>query len=122
MIQRLLTGLSDRFKSQYLSPLLKLLKLEAAICYLQGIKCAHRMVVLTCLLVCAITLIGAGMVLVPLALLLFAPWEPVTKVIVGVCIGAAYLIVPAVALILLLSEKRWMRLTGAAGLLQKLLD
>ena len=122
MIQRLLTGLADRFRSKYLRPLLKLLTLEVAICYLQGIKCAHRMVLLTCMLVCAITLIGAGMVLVPLALLLFAPWEPVTKVIVGVCVGAAYLIVPAIALILLLSEKRWMRLTGASGLLQKLLD
>jgi hypothetical protein len=41
---------------------------------------------------------------------------------VGIIIGAMYLIVPAVALVSLLSEKRWMRLTGATEVLRKLVD
>jgi len=60
--------------------------------------------------------------MIALALLLFMPWEPTTKAVVGTIIGAIYLLVPAVALISLLSEKRWMRLTGASDVLRNLVD
>jgi hypothetical protein len=112
----------DWLRSTYLEPSLKMLKLRAAIYYLEGVKGAHRILILICLLVFLITLIGAGLVMVPLALLLFMPWEPTTKAVVGIIIGAIYLLVPAVALISLLSEKRWMRLTGATDVLRKLAD
>lgn len=112
----------DWLRSTYLDPSLKLLKLRAATYYLEGVKGAHRILILICLLVFVITLIGAGLVIIPLALLLFMPWEPSTKAVVGIVIGAIYLLVPAVALISLLSEKRWMRLTGATEVLRKLAD
>ena len=73
-------------------------------------------------IVFVITLAGAGILLVPLALLLFAPWEPATKAMVGISIGAVLVLVPAVALTMLLSEKRWMRLTGATALLRNLAE
>jgi hypothetical protein len=112
----------DWFRTTYLEPSLKMLKLRAAIYYLEGVKGARRILILICLLVFVITLIGAGLVMIPLALLLFMPWEPTTKAIVGIIIGAIYLLVPAIALISLLSEKRWMRLTGATDVLRKLAD
>jgi hypothetical protein len=112
----------DWLRSTYVEPSLKMLRLRAAIYYLEGVKGAHRILVLICLLVFVITLIGAGLVMVPLALLLFMPWEPTTKAVVGIIIGAIYLLVPAAALISLLSEKRWMRLTGATDVLRKLVD
>lgn len=118
----LFQGMFDWLRSTYLEPSLKLLKLRAAIYYLEGVKGAHRILILICLLVFVITLIGAGLVMLPLALLMFMPWEPVTKAVVGIVIGALYLLVPAVALISLLSEKRWMRLTGANDVLRKLVD
>ena len=112
----------DWLRSTYLEPSLKMLKLRVAIYYLEGVRGAHRILMLICLLVFVITLIGAGLVMVPVALLLFMPWEPTTKAVVGIIIGAIYLLVPAVALISLLSEKRWMRLTGATEVLRKLAD
>ena len=112
----------DWLKSTYLDPSLKMLKLRAAIYYLEGVMGARRILVLICLLVFVITLIGAGLVIIPLALLLFTSWEPSTKALVGVIIGAIYLLVPVITLISLLSEKRWMRLTGATDLLRKLVD
>jgi hypothetical protein len=115
-------GILDWLKSTYLEPTLKLLKLRAAIYYLEGVKGARRILILVCLLVFVITLIGAGLVIIPLALLLFMPWEPTTKAIVGIVIGAIYLLVPVVALIPLLSQKRWMRVTGATEVLRKLVD
>jgi len=110
----------DWIKSSYIEPSLKVVKLRAAIYYLEGVKGAHRILILACMLVFVITLIGAGLVMVPLALLIFMPWEPVTKAVVGIVIGAVYLLVPSVALITLLSEKRWMRLSGATEVLRKL--
>jgi hypothetical protein len=49
------------------------------------------------------------------------PWEPATKAVVGIIIGAIYPLVPAIALISLLSENRWMRLTGATDVLRRLI-
>jgi hypothetical protein len=109
-------GILDWLKSTYLEPTIKMFKL------LEGIKGARRILILLCLLVFVITLIGAGLVIIPLALLLFMPWEPSTKAIVGIVIGAIYLLVPVVALIPLLSQKRWMRVTGANDVLRKLVD
>jgi len=120
MINSLFQGMFDWLNSTYIEPSLKVLKLRAAIYYLEGVKGAHRILILVCVLVFVITLIGAGLVMVPLALLLFMPWEPTTKAVVGIVIGAVYLMVPAAALISLLSEKRWMRLTGATEVLRKL--
>jgi hypothetical protein len=107
-------------KSTYFEPMLKLLNLQAAIYYVEGVKGAHRILIMISLVAFAITMIGAGLVMIPLALLIFMPWEPATKAVVGIVIGAVYLLVPAVALISLLSEKRWMRLTGASDALRKL--
>ena len=108
--------------STYLKPSLKMLKIRAAIYYLEGVKSAHHILIITCLLVFMITLLGAGLVLIPLALFFFMPWEPVTKGMVGIIIGMIYLLVAVVTLFSLLSEKRWRRLTGANDVLRKLMD
>jgi O-antigen/teichoic acid export membrane protein len=99
-----------------------MLKLRVAIYYLEGVKGAHRILILTCLTVFMITLIGASLVMIPVSLLFFMPWEPITKAVVGIVIGAIYLIIAVITLISLLSEKRWMRLTGANDVLRKLVD
>ena len=122
MTSSLFQGLFGWFKSTYLGPSIKMLKLRAAMYYLELVKGAHRVLMLICVLVFVITLIGAGLVMVPVALLLFMPWDPITKAVVGIVVGAVYLLVPTVALFTLLSEKRWMRLTGATDMLRKLVD
>ncbi len=122
MINSFIQGLLKWLRSTYLEPSLRMLKLRSAIYYLEGVKGAHRILILICMLVFVITLIGAGLIVIPVALLLFMPWEPTTKAVVGIIIGSIYLLVPAVALISLLSEKRWMRLTGATDILRKLVD
>lgn len=121
-VNALFQGFFDWLKRTYLEPTIQILKVRAAILYLEGVKSARQILILICLLVFVITLIGAGLVLIPLALLLFMPWAPETKAIVGLVIGFLYLLIPSVALISLLSEKRWMKLTGANNVLKKLLD
>ena len=112
----------DKLRKAYLDPLIRTFKARAAVVYLEGIKGARRILILFCLLIFIITLIGAGFVLIPLALLLFMPWEPQTKAIVGIAIGAVYLLVPLAGIGFVLSEKRWMAVTGARDTLNKLME
>ena len=114
--------LIDWLKKTYLAPLTRMLKAQAAVVYLEAIKGARRVLILLCLMIFTITLIGAGLVLIPLALLLFMPWEPQTKAIVGIAVGAVYLLVPLAAMLPALSEKRWMAVTGAEDTVKNLLE
>lgn len=106
----------------YLEPSLELAKVKGAIYYLQAIKAARRVVILICLLLFVVTMIGAGLVLIPLALILWAPWPLETKVIVGVVVGGLYLFVPVISIAILLSQKRWMRMTGADAIVRDILS
>lgn len=115
-------ALVERARKEYLDPLIRMAKVYAARMCLEGIKVSRRIAILFCLLIFVAALIGAGFVLIPLALLLFMPWEPQTKAIVGVAVGAIYVMLPLVGIIFVLSEKRWMALTGARDAVDKLLE
>jgi len=115
-------GLLDWLSRTYVDPLIRVLKVKAAVFYLEGVKGARRVLILLCLLIFVITLIGAGFVLIPISLLIFAPWEPQTKAIVGIAVGTVYLLVPLAAVLLVLTEKRWMEVTGAQDFVKKLLE
>lgn len=114
-------GILDGLKLAYVGSSVRMLKIRGAIYYLEGVKSTYRALIQVCLVAFLITLVGAGLVLIPLALFIFMPWEPATKAVVGIVIGSVYMIVAGVGLISLLSEKRWMRLTGASEILHKLL-
>ena len=113
--------LIDWLKKTYLEPVIRSLKAQAADIYLEGMKGARRALVLLCLLVFVITLVGAGLVLIPLSLLSF--WgDHTTKAIVGAAVGAVYLLVPLIAMVPLLSEKRWLSVTGADETAKRILE
>ena len=118
MENSLFHSMFDWLKSAYLGLSVNMLKLPAGTYYLEGVKGAHRILYLICLMVLLITLIGDGAFGAPL----FMPWEFTTKATVGIIGGAVYLLVPAVALISLLSDKRWLQLTGATGVLRGLME
>lgn len=113
---------SDWLKRVYVEPMLRMIKVQIAIGFLEGVRAARRILLLLVLLVFVITLIGGGLVLIPLSLLLFTDWAPHTKAIVGMVVGLLYLLIPVIALIPLLSEKRWMRITSANKVLKELVD
>lgn len=117
MIGILGSFLKGRIES-YCLTLLELLKIKAAIAYLRIIRGARRFVITVAVLAFCAALLACGFLLVPIALLLFMPWEPHTKAIVGIIIGAAYVLVPAIVACVLLSEKRWLRVSRADELLR----
>ncbi len=96
-----------------------LFKIESAIVYLNFIKGARGLAKLLCMLVVTIIVLACGFLLIPIALCLFMPWSGETKAIVAAAFGAAYLILPLIALLVLFSEKRWMKASRADKLLKE---
>ena len=119
MIGILGSFLRGRIES-YCCTMLELLKIKAAITYLSIIRGARRFVIMLVMLVFCAVILACGFLLVPIALLLFMPWEPHTKAVVGIIIGAAYILVPAILASVLLSEKRWLRISRADELLRSI--
>lgn len=102
----------------YVQTTVDLLKIEAAMAYLKALKGTRRFLIIATLLLFFVVVLGCGFLLVPIALLLFMPWEPQTKAIVGICIGAAYVLIPAIVISALLSEKRWVKWSGVEKLVR----
>ena len=113
--------LIDWLKAKYLEPLVRSLKAEVAVVYLEGIRGARRILILFCLMIFFVTMIGAGLVLIPLSLLELTT-DAHKKAIIGAAIGAVYLLVPLVGAAFVLSEKRWLSITGAQKTVDKLLE
>jgi hypothetical protein len=96
-----------------------LFKIESAIVYLNFIKGTRSLAKLLCMLVVSVIVLACGFLLIPVALCLFMPWNPQTKAIVAAAFGAAYLILPLITMIVLFSEKRWMRVSRADKLVKE---
>jgi hypothetical protein len=103
----------------YVQTTIDLLKTEAAIAYLKVLKITHRFFIIATLLFFFVVVLGCGFLLIPIALLLFMPWEPQTKAIVGICIGAAYVVIPVIVVSSLLSERRWVKWSGVGKLMRE---
>jgi hypothetical protein len=113
--------LKGRIES-YLLTVLELLRIKAAITYLSVIRGVRRFVIVIVAAVFCAVIVACGFLLVPIALLIFMPWEPHTKAIVGISIGAAYILVPVIAASVMLSEKRWLRMSRVNDLLRGIKD
>ena len=99
-------------------PCLRRAKIRAVIYYLEMIQAARKSVIILGALIFCFVIMAVGAVLIPLALCLFMPWQPQTKALVACTFGAVYLLAPLIVAIVLMSEKRWMRMTRA-GMLMK---
>ncbi len=100
---------------------LVLCKIRAAVVYQDFIKGARRTAMLACILVLSIVILACGFLLIPVGLCLFMPWAPATKAIVAVSFGAAYIIIPLIVVMALLSEKRWLKMSSADKLMKSAL-
>jgi hypothetical protein len=93
-------------------------KLQGAIAYLKLVRGTRRLAMLFCLLILCVIVFGCGFLLVPVALCLFMPWAPETRAIVAVSVGAAYVVIPLIVVMVLFSQKRWMKASRADKLMK----
>jgi len=102
--------------------MIELLKIKAAIALLGVLRGVRKAIMGFIVIVFGVAIVACGFLLIPIALLLFMPWEPQTKAIVGIAIGAAYILIPLAVISALLSEKRWLRATRLSDLLKSIKD
>lgn len=104
-----------------ISPSIRRVKIRAVMYYLETVRSAREAVIVLGLLSFCIALMAGGAVLLPLALCLFMPWQPQTKAFVACAFAVVYLVAPFLVATLLMSEKRWMRMTRADELLKNVI-
>jgi hypothetical protein len=116
-----LKKLLEQLISAKIGASLSLVKIRAAIAYVDFIKHARHLTMLLCLLVLCTVVLACGFLVIPVALCLFMPWAPETKAIVAASFGAAYIIIPLITVMRLFSEKLWMKTSKADILLKRVL-
>ncbi len=106
----------------YFRSLLDLVKIRAAVGYVNGVKVTRQLFMLWCALVFCLVLLAIGLALIPIALCLFMPWSAETKAIVAISFALVYIIVPLILLLTIFSQKRWMRISKANELVNSILE
>jgi len=105
-----------------LESLLQLAKIRVAVCYVNGVKVTRRLLMLWCALAFCLVLLAVGLGMIPIALCLYMPWSLQTKAIVAISFALVYIIVPLTILLMVFSQKRWMRISKANDLVGSILD
>ena len=103
---------------EYRKKALELVKITAATYYLQALSIFRKHCLLLFLLMFSVVLSAVVAVVIPVAMILAAPWTPVTKVISLAVLGILYSGVILVGIRTLFSEEKWMKASG----FQELLD
>jgi hypothetical protein len=94
------------------------LKLSATSYYVRAIAEARRIFIEALFVKVGLLLMFIGFVLMHLAIFVFMPWEPCTKAIILLCLGALYVIVPGIYVLKVCSQKFWMTRSGASKLVE----
>ena len=121
----MIDAVSSIFKElvrSYIRSLFDLVKIKAAVGYVNCVKVTRQLFILWCALVFCLVLLAIGLALIPIALCLFMPWSAETKAIVAIAFALVYIIVPLILLIVVFSQKRWMRIFKANELVSSILD
>lgn len=109
------------FRALVESPLRRA-KIRAVIYYLEMIRTARQVVMILGALLFCVVIMAGGAILIPVSLCLFMPWQPETKALVACAFGVVYVVAPLIVAMVLMSEKRWMRITRADKLLKDVLS
>ena len=108
-MNRLLTAVLDVALESLVRPALRVARLRAALSDVETLRAVRKSLIAVCGMVACAGVLAGGAILVPLALCLFMPWEPTTRLWVAVLFGVAYLAIPFVIAAVALSEKRWLQ-------------
>ena len=117
LLKGMLATLAIKLLNDYRNVSLQLLKIEATKCYLQGMLMARLSALGLMRMGLFIALIGVGVLIFHAGLFMLLPWSVETRAILGMCLGLIYALLGAVALHRSMSEKKWMKKSGAADML-----
>jgi hypothetical protein len=114
-----LKGLLYALAGKSIQNLIDIAKAELVIALIRALGGLRKLIVLTSLWVFLLMLMAGGLVIVPVALCVYMPWGSETKLIVLLSFAAVYIGVPLIALMSVLSERRWLKLFKVDELVAK---
>jgi hypothetical protein len=119
LIKGLLTGIAINRLNNCRHLSIQLLKIEAAKCYLRGVRMARLSAIGLMRMGLVIGLVGVGVLLFHAGLFLLLPWTVEVKAVLGMFLGLAYVAIGCVALHAAMNERTWMEKSGAAEMLEE---
>ena len=119
LLKGILSAMVLKLLDNYRHLSIGLLKIEAAKSYLHVVKMARLSALGLMRMGLVIGLICMGFMLFHAGLFILLPWSVKAKAVLGMCLGAAYLIFGGVALCLGADEKAWMEKSGASEMLDE---
>ena len=118
LFKGVLAGIAIKLLDDYRCLSLQLLKIESATCYLQGVAMARRSAIGLIRMGLLMVLIGVGLLLLHAGLFILLPWSMQGKAILGLCLGAGYVVAGGWGLCRAVDAKAWMIKSGAVELME----
>ena len=97
----------------------KLVRIQAVLLYVRGVKGARLAVLAGMLLLLALGVLLTGFLLIHIAVLLYLPWTLRAKALLLFACGLTYLLAAGGFLCAVMREKSWMRASKARELVDK---
>ena len=117
LFKGILSSIAVRLLADYRNLSVRLLKIEAAKSYLNGVRLARLSAIGLIQAGLMIGLVLLGALLFHIGLFILLPWTLKAKALLGVCLGLIYAVCGVVMLRAITAEKVWMEKSGAAQML-----
>ena len=115
MVSAIAVNLLDNYR--HLS--IRLLKIEVAKSYLQGVRKVRLSAIGLTWVGLAIGLICVGVLLFHVGLFILLPWTVKAKAVLGMLMGLVYVVIGWASLRAAMDERTWMERSGAAEMLKE---
>jgi len=119
LVKGLLAGMAVKLLDNYRQLSIQLLKIEAATCYVHGVRMARGAAAGLMRMGLFVAMIGVGVLLVHAGLFILLPWTVEAKALLGISLGVTYGVIGGIALRAALSERTWLEKSGAAAMLEE---
>ena len=117
LFKGILSSIAVRLLADYRNLSVRLLKIEAAKSYLNGVRLARLSAIGLIQAGLMIGLVLLGALLFHIGLFILLPWTLKAKALLGVCLGLIYVVCGVVMLRAITDEKIWMEKSGATQML-----
>jgi hypothetical protein len=122
LVRGLLAGITIKLLDNWRHLSLNLLKIEVAKCYVHGVQMARLSAIGLVWIGLVIGLISVGALLFHAGVFILLPWTVEAKAVLALFLGLAYVASGCVALRATMDEKKWMKKSGAAEMLEEATD
>ena len=105
---------------QYQKKSFHMARVAAAAVYVQGVQALRKQLLTLFRVLIAAFVMAFALVVTPFFIVMLIPTDPGVKIMLAAFLGLIYILIPAVFLWTLFSEKKWMEISGSERLVETL--